>query len=216
MKPETGIPSPSQYRRYYQKLEEFTQQPNNRMYTTTIFSFLAISLFAWYAIRPTVQTILFLRREIKDNQEVAKKMEEKISALVVAQSAYQQVASQVPLVSGALPKSPDVVSLVSQLRNLAAATNASLSAVQIPTVPLLGQDASQSATPQKGTGDFSLTVTAAGPYTALQDFLKGIISMRRITSIELMSLVPSRDGKSSPGASAIQLTLKLKTYYLLP
>ncbi|MBI5449231.1 type 4a pilus biogenesis protein PilO [Candidatus Gottesmanbacteria bacterium] len=219
MKPETVSESTSQYRRYYQRLEEFTQKPNNRMYTTTIFSFLAISLFGWYAIRPTVQTILFLQREIKDNQVVSKKMEEKISALVEAQATYQKIKPQIPLASSALPQSPEVLSLVSQLRNLANATNASLSAVQIPTVPLLGQDASQSAVPSRvsaGVGDFSITVTAVGPYTAVSEFLKGLISMRRILSIELMSLIPSRDGKSTLGNANIQLTLKLRTYYLLP
>ncbi|MEK7119273.1 MAG: type 4a pilus biogenesis protein PilO [Patescibacteria group bacterium] len=217
----------TEYKRYYQRLEEFTAKPDNRIYSTTIFSFLAISLFGWYAIRPTVQTILYLQREIKDNQEVSKKMEEKISALVVAQAAYQQVQSQIPLAFQALPQSPDVLSLVAQIRNLAAVTNASLSAVQIPTVPLLGRDASQSAVPQTtklpnapkssvGVGDYPATVTVTGPFAAISEFLKGMIAMRRITTIETMSLAPSKEEKSTLGSTQLQLILKVKTYYLLP
>ena len=227
MKTETDNNGTSQYKRYYQRLEEFTEKPDNRMYGTTVFSFLAISLFGWYAIRPTVQTILYLQREIKDKQEVSKKMEEKISALVVAQAAYQQVQSQIPLASQALPQSPDVLSLVAQIRNLAAVTNASLSAVQIPTVPLLGKDASQSAAPQTtrlpnaprisaGVGDYPATVTVTGPFAAISEFLKGMIAMRRITTIETMSLTPSKEEKSTLGSTQLQLTLKVKTYYLLP
>lgn len=206
------------YQRYYQKLEEFTAKPDNRMYSTTVFSFLAISLFGWYAIRPTVQTILYLQREIKDNQEVSKKMEEKISALVVAQAAYQQVKSQIPLASQALPQSPDVISLVAQLRNLGNVTHASISSVQVATVPLLGRDASQSAVRKNpgGVGDYSMNVIAVGPFSALDEFLKGIIAMRRIATVEVMSITQAKETKSTLGSTQLQLTLKLKTYYLLP
>src|SRR3989338_2007521 len=107
------------YKRYYQSIEQVANKPQARAYTTAIFSFLAVSLFGWYAIRPTLQTILYLRREIIDKTDISKKMEEKISNLIGAQATYQSVENQLPLLHAALPTNPQAVSLVQQIKKLA-------------------------------------------------------------------------------------------------
>ncbi|MBI2405230.1 hypothetical protein HYV22_03580 [Candidatus Gottesmanbacteria bacterium] len=168
------------YRRYYQSLEPTFKTSATSSYTMAIFSFLAISLFGWYGIRPTVQTILFLRREIADNTEVSKRMENKITQLVEAQAAYQNAADNLVILDQALPQDPNVLRVVGQLQSLAKSTNSSLSAVQVPTVPL----ASSQATPSAGTGgekvtDIPIVVAVNGTYTAIKSFLDGLVSMRK-------------------------------------
>src|SRR5437762_11759734 len=91
------------YRRYYQSLTPNLDKPENRAYTAIIFSFLVVSLFGWYAIRPTMQTIFTLKREIADNTEINIQMENKISALIEAQAGYQEVEPKIPIVNQALP-----------------------------------------------------------------------------------------------------------------
>ncbi|MBI5619955.1 type 4a pilus biogenesis protein PilO [Candidatus Gottesmanbacteria bacterium] len=207
------------YKHYYQELNQAAEKPKNRVYSTTVFSFLVVSLFGWYAIRPTVQTILFLRRELKDDQIISLQMEDKISALVEAQAAYQDTQPKLGLVNQALPSYPEVLSVVSQLRALADNTQASLSAVQVPTVPLLGIDASQSASaaPAKsalsaGTlGDYPLTVTLNGSFGSIQSFINGLLSIRRALTIDAISILPSKE--NSAEKNSLQLTLKLKAYY---
>ena len=66
------------YKRYYLSMEPVLTKPVNQAYTAIIFSFLAVSLFGWYAIRPTVQTIVTLKREIADKTVLNKQMEDKI------------------------------------------------------------------------------------------------------------------------------------------
>ncbi len=208
------------YKKYYQSLDETIQKPKNRIYTATVFSFLAVSLFGWYAIRPTAQTILYLRREIADNQMVNQRMEEKISALVEAQSAYQTVQPQLPLVNQALPRDPDVIALVGQLRNLAMSSGASLSGITVPTVSLTGEDATRSGSGASRAStivkaaklnDFPVTVMLDGSFPTVQSFLQGITSMRRIITIDTFSIAPSREAGAT---NMLQLTLKLKGYYL--
>ncbi len=210
------------YKHYYQDLTERVDKPKNRVYSTTVFSFLAVSLFGWYAIKPTVQTILFLRREIADDQVISLQMEDKISALVEAQSAHQTIEPKLGLIDSALPSSPDVLAVVSQLRALADNAQASLSAVQVPTVPLLGKDASQSAAaaptksaPAAGTlGDFPLSVTLNGSFDGIRSFMNGLLSIRRAITVDAISILPSKE--SSPTKNTgLQLTLKLKAYYLV-
>lgn len=209
------------YKHYYQELSQAVEKPKNRVYSTTVFSFLVVSLFGWYAIRPTVQTILFLRRELKDDQVISRQMEDKISALVEAQAAYQDTQPKLGLVNQALPLYPDVLSVVSQLRALADNAQASLSAVQVPTVPLLGKDASQSASaaptksaPAAGAlGDYPLTVTLNGSFGSIQSFINGLLSLRRAITIDAISILPSKE--NSAAKNSLQLTLKLKAYYLM-
>jgi len=209
------------YRRYYQSLEPILSTQKNQTYTTIIFSFLTVSLFGWYAIRPTIQTILFLKREIKDKTELSKKMEEKITGLILAQAAYEQLESFIPNLDDALPPNPEAIPLVLQLRNLANESDAMLSGVQLPTTPLLARDASKSADKSNAQQVFDFTLSIQGDYSSIQRFLEGLRAMRRILTIESVSVQPMRETRSSSSDSAqissrqLQLTMRLKSYYLI-
>ncbi len=215
------------YRRYYQSLEPVIKKSATRTYTTAIFSFLAVSLFGWYGIRPTIQTILFLRREIADNQVVNKRMEDKITHLIEAQAAYQNVYTQLPVLDESLPESPEILYVVNQLKNLARATNSSLSALQVPQVPILPAVSTPSSQPaglpaQTGPGslvEVPLVAVVNGSYTSIKSFIDGVIGMRRILSIGTINIGESREetGRSSTASgSLLQLVVKLTVYYLPP
>jgi Tfp pilus assembly protein PilO len=218
------------YRRYYQAIEPVLNKPKSRAYTTIIFSFLAVSLFGWYAIRPTIQTILFLQREIRDKTEVNKKMEDKIAALIEAQAYYQEVEPILPVVDQALPTIPDAVPLMIQLRNLASTSGTLITAVQLPAVPLTSQELNvpaskgqiksptNAASGKQQTYDLSLAVR--GSYPAIRAFLEGAMQMRRIISIDSFTIIPMRAESVSsesavPTNRLLQLALKFKAYYLV-
>jgi Tfp pilus assembly protein PilO len=204
------------YRRYYTALTPLVQKTKPRMYTTTVFSFLAISLFGWYAIRPTVQTILYLQREIADKTLVNQKMEDKINSLITAQAAYQNVQDKLPLLEEALPKTPQAIEVASQLRNLSTQTGTTLSSLQITSVPIVAPDASTSAkTTQKPQVDFLIVSSISGSYEAVRTFLEGITDMRRILSVDSLTLTAGKEETASASAqqTVIQLVIKVKSYY---
>ncbi len=207
------------YRRYYQSIEPVLKKKESHTYTMAIFSFLAISLFGWYGIRPTLQTILFLQREIADNKDINAQMESKITRLVEAQAAYQDANLQLPLIDQAIPQNPEVLSLVSQLKNLAAATGSSISALQISTVPLLGSEATPSAATGGKLTEIPLVVAISGPYTSIKSFIDGLFAMGRIATIQTLTVSPSRDEtpttKASPASGTIvRLVTKMNIYYM--
>ncbi len=209
------------YRRYYQSLEPVLKKPTARNYTMAIFSFLAVSLFGWYGIRPTIQTILFLRREIADNQIVSHQMEDKITHLVEAQAAYQDAANQLLTIDQALPQDPNVLSLVAQLKNLAAGTDSSLSAVQVSAVPLLPSVTTGNASaPQTGKlTEVPLVVVAIGSYTKLKAFLDGIINMRRIFAIDTIGIASSKEEVfgtklSTASGTLLRMVIHVNGYYM--
>lgn len=216
----------AKYRKYYQSLEPLIAKTSSKAYTTVVFSFLAVSLFGWYAIRPTLQTILYLQREIADKTVLNKQMEDKISALIEAQAYYQEIEPLLPAVDQALPIRPDGVPIAIQLRNLASYSGVLITTLQIPTIPLLGADPQENKAPN-GTvppikeSPFTVSISVQGGYAQIRSFLDGIINMRRIMSIYGITLSPSTlEGEESGSQSAVlrsrllQLTIRMKTFYI--
>lgn len=216
-------PDFSEYKRYYQNLEHLSNKPKTRLYSTAIFSFLAVSLFGWYAIRPTLQTILFLRREIADETEVNRQMETKISNLVQAQAAYQSAANELPLLDEAIPTNPDVISLVTQMRNLANQVDASVSAIQVGTVPVPAPEAPEGATSQVNGSVAKaiklnlvpISFVLEGKFPAMKTYLENLLSMRRLVSIDSIDMQPSSDDIVTIGtpSSSLRVSVKGSAYF---
>lgn len=200
------------YRRYYREIEKAAQKPATRTYTAAIFSFLAASLFLWYAILPTMRTVVFLRREIADKTIVRQKMEDKITSLIEAQAKFDEIQDSLPLINQAIPSLPEAVEVSVQLRNLAAVSQASISALAVSSISLLGQQATQSATATSpnATHEFPLAITVNGSYSALSAFLDGLLLMRRIVAIDAMGISTST---VSDVVGPLQVTLQLRSFY---
>lgn len=214
------------YKRYYLSLESAAKKPAYHSYTAAIFSFLAISLFGWYAILPTMRTILFLRREIVDNTKVNKQMDEKIAALIEAQEAYERVEPKLSLLSDALPKTANALPLVSELQYLARDTESSISSVQVSSHTIQPTDPkpenisstktntntikSLSKNTKAETEPLPVSLTVTGSYPSIDAFLQGITTLRRIVTIESIKIEPSQTGSVG---SLLQLVLQLTTYY---
>lgn len=202
------------YRRYYQQLEKVAGQPQTRVYSTAVFSFLAASLFGLYAILPTMRTIFFLRREIADKTQVNKQMEDKITALIESQAAYEEAGDNLSLVSEAIPEAAKAVELALTVRNLSGVVAASTSALQIASVPLVGGEATTAAQPSKAPASFPITVITSGSYLSLKSFLDGLLSLKRLVTIESIRFTPATELiPGTPTGGALQLVLQLKAYY---
>lgn len=200
-------------RRYYRQLEPTIKKPQIGAATSAVFSFLAVSLFVWYAIRPTAQTIIYLRREIADKTLLNQKMEDKISALIEAQASYEEMYDRLTLLDQALPPNPDPVLLARQLRNLALVSQASVSAIQVASLPLIIQKETPEAklTPSKPRGAFPVSVVLSGEYPTIKAFLQRLLTLRRIVTIESLNI----RHESEEGGSSLQLLVRLNGHYLL-
>jgi Tfp pilus assembly protein PilO len=213
------------YKRYYQSLEPAFQKPTTRAYTAIIFSFLVVSLFSWYAIRPTMQTIFTLRREIVDKTDLDKKMEDKISALIEAQAAYQELEPNLPVIDQALPETSDAVRAARDLQGLAADSRVTITAISISSLPLTdttGPGAKQ-ATGSDKLANFPISLSVTGTYPDIKNFTRGILNVRRIMQIPSMLFFPTRESETPASGSAtpttptgaqMRLDLKLKLFYL--
>lgn len=211
------------YKRYYQSLERVAVKPQTRAYTTAIFSFLAISLFGWYAIRPTIQTILYLQKEIEDNKLVNFQMEEKIGKLIEAHATYQRVEDDIPYLAQAIPSAPEALTALGQIRNIALIHGASISAITSSAAPLLSheQTAPNKAAVSKAISNrkiksVQLSVAVVGTYEMLQNIIEDIVTLRRIITIDSLNFTPSRENEQQLvfGSIPLKLVMKLNAHYI--
>jgi len=205
---------PNSLRKYYRPLEPILKKPKNRMYTATVLSFLTVSLFIWYAIRPTVQTILSLRREIKDNTVINAQMETKIGTLVEALSVYQSVEDKLPFLEQSIPKDPSMVEIMMQVRNLANASGATISGMSMGSSPVLNPEIPVSNTkpPAFSTITTPVTVNLEGPYQSLRQFLDGIARMRRTVTISEFMISPQAVRPNQIDTDLLNMTIKIQTF----
>lgn len=210
------------YKRYYQSLEPAFQKPATRAYTAIIFSFLVVSLFGWYAIRPTIQTIFTLRREIVDKTELNKKMEDKISALIEAQAAFQEIEPKLSVIDQALPVAPDAVRATRYLSSLASDSRVTITTIGVSSLPLTAESGpgTSQATASDKLANFPISLAVTGAYPDIKSFTQGILNLRRIMQITSMlfspvhATEPVASGSATPTGTQIKLDLKLKLFYL--
>lgn len=195
--------------------------PSNRAYTAVIFSFLAVSLFGWYAIRPTMQTIFTLKREISDRTEIDKKMEDKISALIEAQATYDSIQKDIPVLSQALPIGPEPIRALSQLRGLADETGATISGFTVPSVPLQAAPAPQKTPTASNITSIPISFSVTGGFVQVKQFLTELSDLRRITQIDSMQFSPRRissiaseSAVPTEAGTQVQVDLKLNVFYI--
>lgn len=204
----------SKFHRFYQQITPVLKKPKTQASTAAIFSFLAISLFAWYAVRPTAQTIIYLQREIVDKTALNKQMEDKITALIEAQATFETIQDQIPLLQQALPRNPDAVLLARQVYHIAAISNASISAIVVPSLPLVSQEATAGAklaAIKPIVGDFPVTIVLTGDYPTIKSFLTNLLELRRIATIDTISIKQAATHGSF--GSGLQLSTRFKSYY---
>ena len=206
------------FRRYYTALEPILEKPRTRIYTAVIFSFLAISLFGWYAIKPTIQTIITLRKEITEKTALNGQMEQKIASLIEAQNRYQDIQPRLTLLDEAIPNNPEAIELLMQVRNLVHSTEATLSSGSVGGVPLVidTEASDQKNKPMKsGSLEFSVNTALTGGFPELETSLNELMTLRRIVTVQNISISPAKEtsGKTPLTANALNMSLQLKSFY---
>jgi Tfp pilus assembly protein PilO len=112
---------PKRYQRYYTYLEPVIADPLVRGYFSLVASFLLVAFFLFFALSPTINTILALQKKITEQKKIIASLETKISNLTAAQENYRQVESLIPLLLIALPDNPSPQTVVGSVTSSAEA-----------------------------------------------------------------------------------------------
>lgn len=181
------------YSRYFTYIKPVIKLPIIKNYGPTIFSLLTMSMLIFFAIRPTVETILVLQKKLADADEVLQKVTQKANNLSLGKKNYDNLDQNVKeKIAAAITDTVSLKSLVQTLEQAAKIHEASVSALQIQ--PLV---VDTEVDDQMGIlSEISFTFNAEGDYQSLIALLQDLRVSSRLISIDNLSMSKVSDSKT--------------------
>lgn len=175
-----------QQNKYLEMLPDF-QEKKTQAFITLTLTLIALSIFGFFAISPTLSIIAQLQKQLEDSIFVNQKLEEKIKNLAILQQKYNLLQNDLTIVLSAVPKTPTVPLLVGQIHALANAHAIVLSRIQVFEV-----DLSKTQTP-KNYSSFAFILEGEGTYAQIADFTQDLAHFERIVTIDSFTIAAGLD-----------------------
>lgn len=193
------------YSRYFTYIKPITKLPIVKNYGSTILSLLVIAILIYFAIKPTVETILVLQKKIADADAVLQKVTQKVDNLSLGKKNYDNLSQNIKdKISAAIPDSINLKSVSQTLEQTARNHEASISALQIQPLTIETKIADKLGV----LTEVNFTFNTEGNYGNLTALLKDLTTSSRLISINSLSLSKTSDGK------ALILSVSGKAFYL--
>lgn len=198
------IPKSQFYSRYFTYIRPVTKLPIVKTYGSFIFTLIVITIFIFYAIKPTIETILVLQKQLDDSNKVLKKVTLKANNLSLGKQNYENLDPDIKSkIESAIPDTVNLKTIIQSLEQTAKLHDASISALQIQPLVITTK-----TTDKLGTlTEIPFTFNTEGQYINLVSLLQDFKSSARLISIDSLSL-----SKSSEGEGLI-MSLSGKAYY---
>lgn len=196
----------SKYSRYYTYVKPIARNKFVRSYATTIFNLIAISIFALYAIRPTVITILALQKSVNEQKNILTSVVEKRESLAKGRANYESLDPSVKTkLANLIPNQPDLPVISAVLGSLITRYEATVAGIQFQPVTLepLNTNPNKTAAIQETELSFSIQ----GTYNQLGGILESLKKIERLISIKSISMNRLDGGM-------ILMVVNAKAYYL--
>jgi len=169
--------------KYFPTLPYLTPERSQKFFGI-VLTLCALAFFGFFAIKPTVSTILKLQRELSDNQFVLNQLETKIKNLTELRKQYFNLQSDLPIITSAITVQPDVHLLFAQIQSIAQTSNITIKKLQNFEVEVLRND--------KGMGknyySYSFAIAGSGSFENISRFAQTLTDMERIVNIDIFSI----------------------------
>lgn len=185
MNPKTG--------RYFTYIRPIIHNKFAVTYSPLIFSLITIGIFSYYAIRPTIQTILSLQKSIDEQTSVLNRLQEKVGKLAEGKQNYENINPDVKeKLENLVPDNPSLPQIINSLSYIGEQSEASISGLQFQSVTLENQKNIISKDAPVNQVDF--TLNTQGSFANLMKFLTSIKRADRLITIKTINFAQPADG----------------------
>ncbi len=193
------------YSRYFTYIKPVTKIPIVKTYGSTIFTLLVLTVFVFFAIKPTIETISVLQKEITDLEQVLEKVNKKSKDLSLGKQNYENLDPTIKSkISNAIPDTAQLKSVIQTLEQTTKKHEASISALQFQ--PLVLETESEN---KLGTiAEVAFTFNVEGEYRNLIAILQDLKSSARLISLDNLSLSKLSEDKR------LIMSISGKAYYI--
>jgi len=194
----------ARYRKYLQVVQS---QPLFVASLWVILSLLLVILLVVMAIRPTLVTIGGLVGQIKQQQVLAARLDEKIRQVQKAAAELQAARPRLGVVSESLPDFPAWEGLAERWERIAGENGVGLTEVVFEGVPISGVaeeiiKGERINLPQ-GVKAVRFSVTVTGQYPQIRGWLATLEKTRRLVLIKRLKIIKAEDGTLTAVAEGV-------------
>lgn len=186
------------------------KKENKQAFTSIVLTLIALSFLGFFAINPTVTTIIQLRKELEDNRILEKKLEQKIINLSRLQQSYKELSPRIPTVLLAVPLEPTATLLAGKIQAIAQESGVSLSRLQIYQIELVRTGLDPKKKVQEALyPSFTFSLGVEGDAASIAQFLSSVVNFDRIITLDSFSVTKDQ---AVPGNTI--LSVQGKTYFI--
>src|SRR3989344_6147276 len=193
---------------YYKNLVPLFEKPKVGAYTMLILSFLTVAFFSAFAIRPALDEIGHLKKEISDKQKINESLGQKINNLRAADLEYQKLKPELAIIFTSLPDAPQAANLVGKFNRALIENNVDVQILEFTSLVLHSPD--EAASSSASVVHFTLTGKAS--YENILRFITLISHIDRIITIDSVDV--SVDDQLLGQQGLLTATIKGKSYML--
>ncbi|MBP9670326.1 type 4a pilus biogenesis protein PilO [Candidatus Woesebacteria bacterium] len=200
--------------RYTQDLRRYYRIPAVQTSLTLVLSLFVLAFFITFALRPTILSILDLRKNIALSQKTLQSLETKVVNLNKIANILESIKPSLPNLNEDIPNLGAKYSpLVVAVENIAVQTGVKLESESIGSTLLFSRIVSPFA-PHKNQEVLELpfSVRVTGSYFAVNEFMTKLLAMSRIIYVDSVTL--SRETTAKNNAGIVALNLSGNAYYL--
>jgi Tfp pilus assembly protein PilO len=193
------------------KLNKFYAKPVARVSLGLVLSILTILFFAIVAIKPTLDTMAELIKQIEEKQQIDRKLSLKITALASAQTELATKEAPSAILDKAIPSTPDFNILLSMIEKIGSERGITFNSLLVTTVPK-ERSATISATTLTANNIESIPVSLSinGTYSQLFTALQDLQNLQRLVTIDRVEIVPPANSDDTN----LNMTISLRAFAL--
>ena len=174
------------YSRYFTYVKPLIKLPIIRTYGTTVFTIFIITIFIFFAIKPTIETILVLQKKLDNSTQLLESLQKKSRDLSAGRQNYDNLNASIKnKIQAAIPDSAELKTVVQTLENGAALHNASISAIAIEPQVLENKIQNQVG----NLSEVKFVFNIEGTYTNITSLLQELGRSSRLISIDKLLIV---------------------------
>jgi len=178
-------------------LSYLSKQSENKKFIRSIEisgTFILISFFTFFAIKPTLLTISKLVGDIKAKEILVKELKTKINDVIISQDLFSQVQEKYALVESSLPINPRFYQAASQIVGLTEKNQIYMDKINYSI---------------SDSNYYSTSISTSSSFLSASSLLSEFLQNRRLFQINQISFSLEKDVSNK----TIDINLPLKIYY---
>ena len=201
-------------RRYSQDLRRYYRMPAVQVSLTLVLSVFLMSVFVVFALRPTILSIVNLKKTISESKKVLQQLETKVNFLQKASNQLETLRPVIPNINNSIPNNGAMYSPITlAIDELAYQVGVIVESESLGPTLLYSRILSP-FTPNKNQKvvELSFSLRVSGGYSEVTDFLNMMMKMERNVLVDNVTIAKQAGAKNS--TASVTMNVSGLAFYL--